>query len=83
MNQKLLERFRYTAPQPQTPALPSEAENGASDRRNFLKKTALGGLSLGLMFHQNAAAETEYVSQKVNRASKPSDLKITDMSTLR
>jgi len=79
MNQKLLDRFRYTPPQPETPAPQPEVETPGSDRRNFLKKTALGGLSLGLMFHQNAAAEVEYTSQKVARASKPSDLKITDM----
>jgi len=79
MKKHLLDRFRYTPPQSPTPALQPEAPAAAPDRRNFLKKTALGGLSLGLMFHQDAAAETEFVSQKVNRASKPSDLKITDL----
>lgn len=79
MKKDLLDRFRYTPPQPQPAAPPSEAPAAAPDRRNFLKKTALGGLSLGLLFNHDAAAETEFVSQKVNRASKPSDLKITDL----
>jgi L-alanine-DL-glutamate epimerase-like enolase superfamily enzyme len=75
MKKHLLDRFKLpaarTAPQP-------VAETGP-DRRDFLKKTALGGLSLGMLFHQDVTAQTEYVSQKVNRASKPSDLKITDL----
>src|SRR6478736_6073102 len=50
-----------------------------NNRRNFLKKTALGGMSLtalmGLSFEDTIAQTTS----KVNRASKPSDLKITDL----
>jgi L-alanine-DL-glutamate epimerase-like enolase superfamily enzyme len=50
-----------------------------SNRRSFLKKTALGGISLagltGLSF-EDAMAQT---TSKVNRASSPSELKITDM----
>ncbi len=55
------------------------------DRRSFLKNTALGGLSLGMLFDDNPAQELEFLTQKVNRASKPSELKITDMriATLR
>ena len=49
------------------------------NRRNFLKKTALGGMALtglaGLSF-EDAMAET---TSKVQRASSPSELKITDM----
>lgn len=49
------------------------------DRRNFLKKTALGGIALssfmGYSF-ENTIAET---TSKVKRASAPSELKITDM----
>ncbi len=49
------------------------------DRRNFLKKTALGGIALsgftGYSFEETIAATTS----KVNRASAPSELKITDM----
>ncbi|HEX6226592.1 MAG TPA: mandelate racemase/muconate lactonizing enzyme family protein [Chryseolinea sp.] len=54
---------------------PSTADN----RRNFLKKTALGGITLtslmGLSFEDTMAQTTS----KVNRASKPSELKITDL----
>lgn len=49
------------------------------NRRNFLKKTALGGISLttllGLSFEDTMAQTTS----KVQKASAPSDLKITDM----
>jgi len=54
---------------------PSTTDN----RRNFLKKTALGGMALttmmGLSFEDTMAQTTS----KVQRASAPSDLKITDM----
>ena len=49
------------------------------NRRHFLRKTALGGVSLaglmGLSFEDTMAQTTS----RVNRASSPSDLKITDM----
>lgn len=49
------------------------------DRRHFLKKTALGGISLasilGLRF-EDVMAET---TSKIQRASAPSELKITDL----
>ncbi len=51
----------------------------SSNRRNFLKKTALGGMSLtafmGLSFEDTVAQTTS----KVQRASAPSELKITDL----
>jgi L-alanine-DL-glutamate epimerase-like enolase superfamily enzyme len=51
----------------------------SKDRRSFLKKTALGGMSLtalmGLSFEDTMAQTTS----KVQKASAPSDLKITDM----
>jgi L-alanine-DL-glutamate epimerase-like enolase superfamily enzyme len=50
-----------------------------NNRRNFLKKTALGGMSLtalmGLSFEDTVAQTTS----KVQKASSPSDLKITDL----
>src|SRR6218665_1345666 len=50
-----------------------------NNRRNFLKKTALGGISLaafmGLSFEDTVAQATS----KVKRESKPSKLKITDL----
>lgn len=77
----ILDRFKYTRPEaPETsPFAQTARQNQAADRRDFLKKTALGGLSLGMLFDHDAQAETEYISQKVNRDSKPSDLKITDL----
>src|SRR5690554_4824669 len=49
------------------------------NRRNFLKKTALGGIALtglmGMSFEDTMAQTTS----KVNRSSNPPDLKITDM----
>lgn len=49
------------------------------NRRNFLKKTALGGITLsglmGLTFEDTMAQTTS----KVQKASAPSDLKITDL----
>ena len=51
----------------------------SSDRRNFLRNAGLGGLSLGLSFDNQPARELEFITQKVPRDSKPSDLKITDM----
>lgn len=49
------------------------------NRRNFLKKTALGGMTLtglmGMTFEDTMAQTTS----KVQKSSSPSDLKITDM----
>jgi L-alanine-DL-glutamate epimerase-like enolase superfamily enzyme len=67
----------------QKDALSREAEitnpTTPDNRRNFLKKTALGGMTLtglmGLSFEDSMAQTTS----KVNRASKPSELKITDL----
>ena len=49
------------------------------NRRSFLKKTALGGMTMtalaGLTFEDTMAQTTS----KVQKASAPSDLKITDL----
>ena len=51
-----------------------------NDRRTFLKKSALGGIALGGAFMFSPIEELVARStQKVNRHSAPSDLKITDM----
>jgi L-alanine-DL-glutamate epimerase-like enolase superfamily enzyme len=51
----------------------------SNNRRNFLKKTAIGGISMagfmGMTFEDTVAQTTS----KVQRASNPSALKITDM----
>ncbi|NND05815.1 MAG: mandelate racemase/muconate lactonizing enzyme family protein [Saprospiraceae bacterium] len=56
-------------------------ENPASDqnRRGFLKKAGLGGLSLGAMMFSSMEDTMAHSTSKVNRYSSPSDLKITDM----
>ena len=51
----------------------------SSDRRNFMRNAGLGGLSLGLSLDGQHDRELEFITQKVPRDSKPSDLKITDM----
>jgi L-alanine-DL-glutamate epimerase-like enolase superfamily enzyme len=53
-----------------------EKDNG---RRNFLKKTALGGIALGGFMFASPEDTLAQVTSKVNRSSAPSDLKITDM----
>ncbi len=62
-------------------AVNAEIANPAtsSDRRNFLKKAALGGIALGGMMHLSIEDTVAQTTQKVSRSSSPSDLKITDM----
>jgi len=48
-------------------------------RRDFLRKTALGGISLGGMLSLSLEDTIAQTTSKVKRASNPSDLKITDM----
>mgnify|MGYP001325824534 CR=1 FL=1 len=54
-------------------------EMNKNPRRDFLQKLSLGGLSLGTMAMSPIEEQLEYTTQKVNRSSAPSDLKITDM----
>jgi L-alanine-DL-glutamate epimerase-like enolase superfamily enzyme len=49
------------------------------DRRSFLKKAALGGITLGGMMHLSFEDTIAHTTSMVQRASNPSDLKITDM----
>ncbi|MBC7921356.1 MAG: mandelate racemase/muconate lactonizing enzyme family protein [Ferruginibacter sp.] len=49
-----------------------------TDRRQFLQKAGLGGLSLGTLFSRTEE-DVAYLTQKVSRASNPSELKITDL----
>src|SRR5680860_874882 len=48
-------------------------------RRNFLKMTALGGLGLSSFMGHSFEDTMAHTTSKVNRASAPSELKITDM----
>lgn len=50
-----------------------------SDRRDFLKKTALGGLSLSALMGISMEDTMAETTSKVNKLSAPSDLKITDL----
>ena len=51
----------------------------SESRRNFLKKAALGGIALGGLTHLSIEDTIAETTQKVQRSSKPSELKITDM----
>jgi hypothetical protein len=84
MKSKLLDRFKFKGKIPEGPVNHPQDEtaqnlDGGDNRRDFIKKSALGGLSLGMLFNGNPAKEIEFLSQKVNRSSSPSDLKITDL----
>jgi L-alanine-DL-glutamate epimerase-like enolase superfamily enzyme len=50
-----------------------------SNRRDFLKKTALGGMSLTAMMGLGIEDTMAQTTSRVQRNSAPSDLKITDM----
>lgn len=51
----------------------------SNNRRNFLKKTALGGIAIGSLIGMSVQDTIAQTTQNVSRASSPSDLKITDM----
>ncbi|SDL93150.1 Tat (twin-arginine translocation) pathway signal sequence [Catalinimonas alkaloidigena] len=51
----------------------------SDNRRDFLKKTALGGMALGGFLFAPIEDTVAQSTSKVNRASSPSDLKITDL----
>jgi L-alanine-DL-glutamate epimerase-like enolase superfamily enzyme len=59
----------------------AELNNPATNenRRNFLKKSAFGGVALGGLLGMTLEDSVAQATSKVNRASKPSELKITDL----
>ena len=59
----------------------AEINNPATkdSRRNFLRKTAIGGIALGGFMSMSTEDTIAQATSKVSRASKPSDLKITDL----
>lgn len=71
-SQRFLHNLGLQDPAPR----PEPAGNG---RRDFIKNAGLGGLALSAFFNSSLEETLEYSTQKVNRASSPSDLKITDM----
>lgn len=48
-------------------------------RRNFIKKAAMGGIAIGGFINVPVEETLAHLTSKVNRASGPSELKITDM----
>jgi L-alanine-DL-glutamate epimerase-like enolase superfamily enzyme len=70
-NKKLQQIFKNT--------LKEEKEQQTRNRRSFLKKAGLGGLSIASLATASTATQVAYATQKVNRNSSPTDLKITDM----
>jgi L-alanine-DL-glutamate epimerase-like enolase superfamily enzyme len=70
-NKRLQQIFKKT--------LKEEKEKQINNRRSFLKKAGLGGLSLAGLTTATTATQVAYASQNVNRNSSPTDLKITDM----
>lgn len=62
-------------------AIKAEIANPATgnNRRNFLKKTALGGIALGGFLKLSIEDTIAQTTSNVSRASSPSELKITDM----
>ena len=58
----------------------SEKKPTHANRREFLQKSAMAGMGIAFLAKSNdVAAAVEYTTQNVNRASSPSDLKITDL----
>ena len=80
--QKILSKLGLKDPEPEgLPVLDSNNESiSEGSRRSFLKKSALGGITLGSAFVFSPIEEIiANTTQKVNRYSAPSDLKITDL----
>ncbi|WP_423146373.1 mandelate racemase/muconate lactonizing enzyme family protein [Rubrolithibacter danxiaensis] len=69
--------------QEKTEAAAAKAEinnpSTSDSRRNFLKKTAIGGIALGGLMSLSIEDTIAQTTSKVSRASNPSDLKITDI----
>jgi len=57
----------------------ASGSTGESSRRGFLKKAALGGIALGGFMYSSIEDTIAQTTSGVNRASAPSELKITDM----
>jgi L-alanine-DL-glutamate epimerase-like enolase superfamily enzyme len=74
-SQKFLERLGLKDPS----AEPTQLVGSESDRRSFLKKAGLGGIMLGGFMFSSIEDTLAQSTSKVNRASAPTDLKITDM----
>ena len=79
-SQKFLQKIGLKDPDPMQASNHENHETKENSRRGFLKKSALGGISLGGAFMFSPREEIIAQStQKVKRFSAPSDLQITDM----
>jgi L-alanine-DL-glutamate epimerase-like enolase superfamily enzyme len=78
--QQISEKFKVQEKE-DAAAIQAEIRNPATsnERRNFLKKTALGGIALGGFMGMTLEDTLAQTTSKVSRASSPADLKITDM----
>lgn len=56
-----------------------QKDTSNSNRRDFLQKASLGGLALSGFMNKSVEETLEYSTQKVNKYSSPTDLKITDL----
>ncbi|MFZ1393093.1 MAG: mandelate racemase/muconate lactonizing enzyme family protein, partial [Dokdonella sp.] len=79
-SQKILNKLGLQEPETIENMIPAESGHTENARRSFLKKTALGGITLGSAFMfvpiEDVVARS---TQNVKRFSSPSELKITDM----
>lgn len=66
-------------PESSTAKQATENAQPKDSRRNFFKKTAMGGISLAGMMGLSVEDTIAQSTSTVQRASNPSDLKITDM----
>src|SRR5688500_9486258 len=56
-----------------------DSPSTTDDRRKFLKRVAMGGISIAGLMNLSIEDTMAETTSKVQRFSKPSDLKITDM----
>lgn len=78
--QKILTKLGLKEPGSNEQTIQKELQEHENSRRSFFKRSAMGGIALGGAFMFSPVEELVAQStQKVNRNSAPSDLKITDM----
>lgn len=76
-SQRYLQKFGLSDPAPN--AAEQTDQQAGSNRRDFIKNVGMTGLALGAFINAPITQTIEHSTSKVNRASAPSDLKITDM----
>ncbi len=77
-NQKLKNLFQLPAGK-SFPVENKKVVEQSNPRREFIQKAGLGGLALGGFMFKPIEETLEFTTQKINRNSNPSDLKITDL----